>query len=58
MYRTEVRLNDIIGVKLKHIAEDQSRSINEQINHIIKEYIKDYEKINGQIEYKKEEYTG
>lgn len=40
--------------KLKIISENQGRSINKQIEQILYQYIKDYEKINGKIEIPEE----
>jgi hypothetical protein len=35
--------------KVQHIADDNSRSINGQLDYIIRSFIKDYEKIKGEI---------
>lgn len=35
--------------KIQKIAEENDRSMNKQIERIIKNAIKDYEKINGEI---------
>ena len=40
--------------ELKIISENQGRSINKQIEQILYQYIKDYEKINGKIEIPEE----
>ena len=45
-----LRLKDPEYEKLKIIAEIQGRSINKQIEQIVYQYIKDYEKINGRVE--------
>lgn len=45
-----LRLNDSIYEKLQQIAKKQERSLNKQIEYLIKEYISDYEKFNGKIE--------
>lgn len=55
MYKTQIRISDITALKIKYIANEKSRSLNEQLNHIIKEYIKDFERINGKIEIKEKE---
>ena len=44
-----IRLNDDFHAKIKHIAETEYRSLNNQIEYIIQRYIKEYEKDNGEI---------
>lgn len=44
-----LRLNDTIHEKIKILAEKQSRSQNKEVEYIIKKYLDDYEKINGEI---------
>ena len=44
-----LRLDDETHDKIKFIAEKQSRSQNKQVEFIIKQFISDYEKINGNI---------
>lgn len=46
---TTLRLKDATYDKISFIAKEKERSINQQIEYILKEYIKDYEKINGEI---------
>ena len=55
MFTTQLRLKEITANKIKIIAEEKERSLNAQIEYILKEYIKDYEKINGKIELPEEE---
>ena len=45
-----LRIKDIEYQKIKKIADIQGRSTNKQIEQILYQYIKDYEKINGKIE--------
>jgi len=52
--RLTVRLKDIDYLKLKKIAMLNSRSINGQIEFIVKNTIKDYEKILGEIKLENE----
>lgn len=47
---TQLRIKTQTYEKVKKIAQNKERSINKQINFIIEQYIKDYEKINGNIE--------
>lgn len=49
MYTYSLRLDENTEKKLKAICEEKDRSINKQIIQIIKNYIKEYEKINGVI---------
>lgn len=44
-----LRLNDNIHEKVKFIAKKQDRSQNKQVEYIIKQFIADYEKVNGEI---------
>lgn len=46
---TQLRLKDKPAEKIKKIAELNHRSFNGQIEFIIDMYIKDYEKVNGEI---------
>ena len=55
MFTTQLRLKENTADKIKIIAEEKERSLNSQIEYILKEYIKDYEKINGKIELPQEE---
>ena len=52
MYRSQFRLKDETARKLKIIAEASQRSMNQQIEHIILQFIADFEKVNGKIESK------
>ena len=52
---TQLRIKTSTYKKVKKIAKTNERSINKQIIFIIEQYIKDYEKVNGQIELKEEE---
>ena len=47
---TQLRIKDETAEKIKFIAEEKERSFNGQIEYILKQYIKDYERINGKIE--------
>lgn len=37
-------------MKLKHIADKQSRSVSKQLDYIVKNYIENYEQEHGTIE--------
>lgn len=45
-----LRLKDNEYEKLKAISGEKGRSINKQIEQVVYQYIKDYEKFNGKIE--------
>lgn len=47
---TQLRVKEESYAKIKVIANEKERSINKQINYILEQYLKDYEKINGKIE--------
>ena len=44
------RLEDSIYLKVKHIADQESRSFNNLLEVILKKYVEDYEKENGAID--------
>lgn len=44
-----LRIDETLNDKLIQIAADEGRSKNKQIEYILKEYIKNYEKVNGTI---------
>lgn len=46
------RTDEEIIEKINIIAQENSRTRNKQIEHILKEFIKDYENKNGKIEIK------
>lgn len=50
MVSFNLRLDDKTHAKVTKIAELQNRSLNKQVVHIVEQFIKDYEKINGQID--------
>ena len=49
-----VRLDSKDKEKIKEIARKNSRTMNGQIEFILKNAIADYEKVNGKIEVEKE----
>lgn len=49
-----LRLEGTDKQKIKAIANANKRTLNSLIEYIISNYIKDYEKINGEIQIKKE----
>ena len=51
--RTQLRIDEQTAEKIKFIAEKSERSMNQQISHILKQFINDYEKVNGKIEIEK-----
>lgn len=44
-----LRISEELNEKLMQIAEEQGRSKNKQIEQILKEYVKDYEKNQNSI---------
>lgn len=44
-----VRIDEQLNDKLIKIAEDEGRSKNKQIEYILKKFVKQYEKENGDI---------
>lgn len=54
MYITQLRIKDETANKLKKIAEEKERSFNQQVEYIVKKYIEDYERINGEIKIKED----
>ena len=53
-----LRLNLIDHAKIKKIAETQNRSMTNMIETLVKEKIKEYEKVNGEIELTDEDIIG
>lgn len=47
--QTGLRVDETTYGKLKTISENESRSLNNLVEYIIKNYISDYEKKNGVI---------
>ena len=45
-----LRINEVLHSKLKYIAKEEMRSFNSELEFIIKQYIKEYEKKHGEIE--------
>ncbi len=48
-----LRISDEVDDKITIIAKLEQRSKNKQIEHILEEYIKKYETINGKIDIEK-----
>lgn len=42
-----LRVDDAMRSKLKYLSEKESRSINNLVEHIVKQYLDDYELKNG-----------
>lgn len=45
-----MRLKELDYDKMKVISEEQNRSMNKQIETILQQFIRDYEKVNGEID--------
>lgn len=45
-----LRMNDELYLKLKHIANVENRSYNQQAVFILMKYVEEYEKTNGTID--------
>lgn len=50
MYVTQLRVKDSTAKKLKYISEKSCRSLNQQMEFIMLQFIADYEKVNGKID--------
>ena len=50
MFITQLRLKENTANKIKIIAKISCRSMNQQIEHILNQFIGDYEKVNGKID--------
>ena len=53
-YNFPLRLDDELREKLRHIAEQNSRSLNKEIEYLVKQYVASYEKEHGPIAVPKE----
>lgn len=49
-YNFPLRLDDTLREKLRIIAESNSRSLNKEIEFLVKQHIQAYEKEHGTIE--------
>lgn len=56
--RFTLRIHPIIMNKMKHLAKMNGRSINKEIEQILKWVIEDYERKYGRIELTREEMPG
>ncbi len=56
--RFTLRVHPIIMNKMKHLAKINGRSINKEIEQILKWVIEDYERKYGRIELTREEMPG
>ena len=45
-----LRLNPILKSKVKILAKENSRSINGQLEFMVKKYLQDYEQEHGEID--------
>lgn len=57
-YKTKVfsfRMRESMYRKLQYIAAENDRSMNMQLENIVKIFIKDYEKIKGKIDLENSE---
>lgn len=43
------RLDENMMLKFQYISEEEERTLTQELSFIIKSYIKDYEKIHGEI---------
>ena len=50
VYKTQLRISEDTGKKLKVISEKNCRSFNSQVEFILLQFIADYEKVNGKID--------
>lgn len=47
-----LRLDDTLQKKVKQLAKDNDRTFRAQIEHVLKNYVAQYELENGEIKYK------
>lgn len=45
-----IRVENELHAKLKYLAKGEGRSLNGQIIYLLRQYVNEYEKINGKIE--------
>ena len=50
MYAYPLRLNTETYAKIKVLAKENSRSINGQLEFMVKKYLQDYEQEHGEID--------
>ena len=48
-YNYPLRLDDTLREKLRWIAEQNSRSLNKEIEYVVKQHVTAYEKEHGEI---------
>lgn len=48
-YNFPLRLDDALREKLRYIANENSRSLNKEIEFIVKQHVSNYEKEHGKI---------
>lgn len=48
------RLDENLMLKFQYISEEEERTLTQELSFIIKSYIKDYEKIHGEINVSRE----
>lgn len=48
-YNFPLRLDDTLREKLRYIANENSRSLNKEIEFIVKQYVSNYERGHGEI---------
>lgn len=53
--QTGLRLDETTYNKLKYLSSRENRSINNLVEYIIKQYLDNYEKLNGSIPCQSEE---
>ncbi len=49
MKKTSLNFDDVLYDKVKIIADDEMRNFNQQVAFILNLYVKDYEKVHGEI---------
>ena len=54
-YNFPLRLDDTLREKLRYIAGQNSRSLNREIEFIVKQHVSNYEKEHGEIPLPEEE---
>lgn len=45
-----LRIDEIVMAKAKSIAKENGRSLNKEIEFVLKQYVASYEQVNGEIQ--------
>ena len=51
-----LRIDDDLYLKIKHIADENSRSFNKEVEFILKNVVKEYEQQHGEIKVNSDDF--